>query len=57
MTLDKAEYTAQQIANARHVIMVVYTSDRTGDAIVKHVHERAPDGRDWHAHARYVPEN
>jgi len=57
MTLDKAEYTAQQIANARGVIMVVYTSDRTGDAIVKHVHERAPDGRDWHLHGRYVPEN
>jgi len=57
MTLEQAEYTAQQAANARGVIMVVYTSDRTGGAVVKHVHERPPAGRDWHVHGRYVPEN
>jgi len=57
MTVEQAEYTAQQAANARGVIMVVYTSDRTGASVVQIVHDRPPSGRDWHVHGRYVPEN
>jgi len=57
MTIEQAEYTAQQAANARGVIMVVYISDRTGEVVVRYVHDPAPPGRDWHVHGRYVPEN